>query len=89
MINVNDFNGINDSEIINKAIENRGPDGIVIIPPRSWKFEPERDYWLLDSAILLPANTTVVLQNCAIKLSDACRDNFFRSANSGLGIEVA
>ena len=28
-----------------------------------------------------------MLQSCRIKLSDACRDNFFRSANCGIGIE--
>jgi hypothetical protein len=49
--------------------------------------EPARDWWLLARAILLPENTTVLLQNCRIKLSDKCRDNFFRSANCGLGIE--
>lgn len=87
MINVNHFDGINDSDVINEAIANRDADGIVIIPPRSSFFESERDYWLLDSAILLPENTTVVLQNCTIKLSDKCRDNFFRSANCGMGIE--
>ena len=78
---------MNDSKFINEAIQNRGSDGVVIIPPRSSVFETERDCWLLDSAILLPSNTTIVLQNCKIKLSDKCRDNFFRTANSGLGIE--
>ena len=87
MVNVNSFKGINDSEIINKAIENRDADGIVLIPKRVSDVEPERNFWLLDSAILLPENTTVILQNCKIKLSDKCRDNFFRSANSGMGIE--
>ena len=70
MVNVNDFKGLNDSEIINKAIENRNPDGIVLIPPRKSDIEPERDFWLIDNAILLPENTTVILQNCKIKLSD-------------------
>lgn len=87
MVNVNDFSGLTDSEMINAAIANRDADRIVVIPPRSSDIEPEREYWLLDSAILLPANTTVILQNCTIKLSDACRDNFFRSANCGMGIE--
>ena len=36
---------------------------------------------------MLPSNTTVIIQNAKIKLSDKCRDNFFRSANSGLGID--
>lgn len=86
MINVNDFSGLTDNDILENAIRNRQTDGIVIIPPRHTSAETERDYWLLDRAILLPENTTIVLQNCKIKLSDTCRDNFFRSANCGMGI---
>lgn len=86
MVNVNDFNGLNDNEIIEKAINNKGIDGIVVIPPRSSENEPERDMWILDRAILIPENTTIVLVNCKIKLSDQCRDNFFRTANCGIGI---
>ena len=85
MVNVNDFYGLCDNEKIEKAIASRGVDGIVVIPPRESDIDPERDYWLLDRAILLPENTTVVLQNCRIKLSDRCRDNFFRTANCGFG----
>ena len=43
--------------------------------------------WLLDRAILIPENTTVIIRGCKIKLSDRCRDNFFRTANCGIGIE--
>lgn len=85
MVFVNDFKGKNDSEIINNAIKSRDKDGVVVISPRT--IDETRDYWLLDSAILLPENTTVILQNVKIKLSDRCRDNFFRTANCGLGIE--
>lgn len=85
MIYANDFIGNNDSEILNNAIKNRDSDGTVVITPRT--ADGTRDYWLLDSAILLPENTTVILRNVKIKLSDNCRDNFFRSANCGLGIE--
>ena len=87
MVYANQFSGNNDSEILNAAILGRDNDGIVIITRRESENEPERDYWLLDSAILLPENTTVILQNCKLKLSDRCRDNFFRTANCGLGIE--
>ena len=87
MVFANDFHAQTDSEILNKAILQRDPDGIVVIGPRVQENEPERRFWLLDEAILLPENTTVVLQNVKIKLSDACRDNFFRTANSGIGIE--
>ena len=85
MVYANDFTGKNDSEILNNAIKNRGEDGIVIISPRG--VDKTREYWLLESAVLLPENTTVILQNVRIKLSDQCRDNFFRTANCGLGIE--
>ncbi len=85
MVNANDFSGRCDSEILNRAIEARGVDGIVVISPRT--LDGTRDYWLLDEAIRLPENTTVILQNVHLKLSDRCRDNFFRSANCGLGME--
>lgn len=87
MVNVNDFKGLTDNEILENAIKHKGTDGVVIIPPRCSEIEPERDYWLLDRAILIPQNTTIILKNAKIKLSDRCRDNFFRSKNCGFGIE--
>ena len=86
MINVNDYKGKTDSETIENALRHKHPDGIILIPPRESDIEPERKYWLIDRAILLDENTTVVLRNCKIKLSDKCRDNFFRSANCGFGL---
>ncbi|MBQ3815415.1 MAG: hypothetical protein II836_05110, partial [Clostridia bacterium] len=85
MINTNDFRGATDSDTLEQAVENRTADGIVLIPPRESDIEPERTYWLIDRAVLIPENTTIVLQNCTIKLSDKCRDNFFRTANCGFG----
>lgn len=86
MINANDYRGKTDNETLENALEALNGDRILIIPPRRSDIEAERDYWLIDRAILLPADTTVILQNCKIKLSDRCRDNFFRSANAGMGI---
>ena len=87
MVNVNDFTGLSDNDRIEQAIAARGADGVVVLPPRRADTEPERDCWLLDRAILLPENTTFILQNSTVKLSDRCRDNFFRTANCGLGLE--
>ena len=87
MVNANDFHGGTDSEVLERAVAGRGADGIVVIPPRESDFEPERREWLIDRAVLIPENTTVILQNCTVKLSDRCRDNFFRTANCGIGIE--
>ena len=83
MIFANDYKCATDNETLEKAIASRGADGIVVIGPRCSDIEPDRTYWLLDRAILLPENTTILLQNCTIKLSDKCRDNFIRSANCG------
>ena len=85
MIDVNHFSGATDSEVLENAFAQIGADGIVVIPPRCQDTEPERTYWILDRAIRIPENTTVILRNCRIKLSDRCRDNFFRSANCGFG----
>ena len=85
MKNVNDYKGNSDIERIEAAVRDRRGN-VVVIPPRISEKEPERSWWLLDRAILLPADTTVIIENCKIKLSDSCRDNFFRSANCGFGI---
>lgn len=74
-----------DSDILEDLMKNP-KNGVVTVPKRSSETEPERDWWLIDRALTIPENTTVVLQNCRIKLSDNCRDNFFRSANCGVGI---
>ncbi|MBQ8755811.1 MAG: hypothetical protein IJZ19_12335 [Lentisphaeria bacterium] len=85
-INPNHFSG-NDSEKINQAVQVAAACGkIVRVPAREPDAAEERTYWLLDSAILLPANTTLLLENCKLKLSNQCRDNFIRSANAGYGI---
>ena len=78
-ITPDEFSG-NDSERLNRAVARAAE---LQIPVRIGKRSTGdgRDWWLLDSAILLPSNTTVILENCRIKLSDRCRDNFFRSAN--------
>jgi len=79
----NDFTGT-DSERIAKAVNKAAATtGIVEIPKKNRK---GGNIWLIDYAILLPSNITVILDNATIKLSDKCRDNFFRSANCGLGI---
>ncbi|MDO5582041.1 MAG: glycosyl hydrolase family 28 protein [Planctomycetia bacterium] len=77
-----------DSERIAAAVQyGSAHGGIVRIPARLPDKEANRNCWLLDSAILLSNRTTLILENCKIKLSDQCRDNFIRSANCGIGIE--
>ena len=42
MSNANDFRGATDSDTLEKAVENRTADGIVLIPPRESDIEQER-----------------------------------------------
>ncbi len=86
VITPNDFKG-SDSERINQAIVTAGAAGKrVVIPKINQGDGAAREVWLLDSAILVQSGTTLELDNCHIKLSDRCRDNFIRSGNCGLGI---
>lgn len=82
----NDFAG-GDLERIEAAIRaSRGSGGTVRIPARRPDAASGRDYWLLDAAIRIPSDTTLIIDGCRIKLSDNCRDNFIRSANCGHGV---
>ena len=81
----NNYEG-SDIERINAAVRDaRTNSGIVRIFKRKPDKTSDRDFWLIDSAILLPENTTLYLMNCKIKLSDRARDNWIRSANCIIG----
>jgi polygalacturonase len=73
------------TERIQKAInEAKLRTGKVVIP--KYDAIKKTDVWMIDQAILLPGDFELELNNCKLKLSDKCRDNFIRSANAGLGI---
>jgi polygalacturonase len=82
-ITPNQFEG-SDIQRIRAAIDAaEGRTNKVVIPSRN---SNETNIWLIDSAILLPSNMTIILDNCTVQLSDKCRDNMFRSDNVGIGI---
>ena len=82
-INPNQFEG-SDTHRIQSAIDAaKGTTNTIVIPSAN---SNGTNIWLLDSAILLPGNMTVILDNCTLQLSDKCRDNMFRSDNVGAGI---
>ena len=82
--NPNRYEG-SDAQRIQQAVDAAvNASGHVVIPRENQGNGSQT--WLLDEAIRLPSNVTVELDNCHIKLSDRCRDNFFRSANCGIGI---
>lgn len=83
IITPNQFQG-SDIERIQAAIDKAAKTtNRVVIPPDN---SDESGKWLIDSAILLPSNISVILKNCTIQLSDSSRDNMFRSDNVGIGI---
>ncbi|AZI26711.1 hypothetical protein EA772_15700 [Pedobacter sp. G11] len=85
-ISPNNYKSGTQSERIQRAIKDaKKTTGKVVIP----RFDviTKMDVWLIDQAILLPGDFELELNNCKIKLSDKCRDNFIRSANSGLGVK--
>lgn len=76
-----------DSTKISHAIQAAAAlGGVVRIKARQPDGISDRTFWLIDEAIILPGNTTIIIENCMIKLSDSSRDNFIRSANCGIGI---
>lgn len=83
IISPNHFEG-GDIQRIQAAVDKAaGTTGKVVIPANN---SNGSGIWLLDSAILLPGNMTIILDNCTLQLSDQCRDNMFRSDNVGEGI---
>ena len=82
-ISPNQFQGTDIQRIQSAINAAEGTINKVIIP-----FENSNgtNFWLLDSAIIIPGNMTIILDNCTIQLSDQCRDNMFRSKNAGIGI---
>ncbi|KAF5072400.1 hypothetical protein DSECCO2_201990 [anaerobic digester metagenome] len=84
IISPNEFEG-SDTERIQAAVDKAsGTTNKIVIPATN---SNGSNIWLLDSAILLPSNIVVLLDNCTIQLSDKCRDNMFRSDNVGKGVE--
>ena len=82
-ITPNQYEGSDTQRIQSAVNEAASTTGKVIIPAYNTNGS---GVWLLDSAILLPSNITVILDNCTIQLSDISRDNMFRSDNVGIGI---
>ena len=82
-ISPNQFKGSDIQRIMSAIEAAKESTGKVVIPSRN---SNGTNIWLLDSAILIPGNMTLILDNCTIQLSDQCRDNMFRSDNVGIGI---
>ncbi|WP_439481523.1 glycosyl hydrolase family 28 protein [Cyclobacterium plantarum] len=82
-VNPNSFEGT-DTERIIQAIEMaKTSTQMVRIPKENTN---GTKIWMIDSALLLPSNMTLILDNCTLQLSDTSRDNLFRSDNVGLGV---
>ena len=75
------FIGNSDSESIQNAVD-AAADGMirtVRIPRISAR--TGADEWIIDKAILLPSNITIVLEDCHLILAEGVYDNIFRNKN--------
>lgn len=84
-VSPNNFQGT-DTERIQAAIGAAANDPIsnkVVIPALNSNGTGK---WIIDSAILVPSNITVILDSCTLQLSDKSRDNMFRSDNVGASV---
>lgn len=82
--NPNSFEGTDTERIVQAIQEASGTSNLVRIPRVN---SNGTNIWMIDSALLLPSNITLILDNCTLQLSDISRDNMFRSDNVGEGIE--
>ena len=80
----NDFLGSDSERIAQAVAAAEQQHGTVRVTRRD--AADGRAFWLIDEAILVPGNLTLIIDNCTIQLSDQARDNFIRSANCGIGI---
>lgn len=83
-VNPNSFEGTDTERIVQAIQEANGTSNLVRIPRVN---DNGTNIWIIDSALLLPSNITIILDNCTLQLSDISRDNMFRSDNVGEGIE--
>ncbi len=75
------FWGATDSETIQNAINFAEETGRnrVVIPRRNER--TGENVWNISSAILLPSDMTVLLEDAHLRLTDGCYDNIFRNRN--------
>lgn len=78
----NDFEGMSDSERIQKAVDNAVKTGRnkVVIPGYNTKRNSNK--WIIDNTILLPSDITVVLDNCHLRMADDVICQMFCNKNA-------
>jgi hypothetical protein len=82
-VNPNSFEGTDTERIIQAINAAKETNNLVRIPKLNAN---GTSLWMIDSALLLPGNLTLILDNCTLQLSDTSRDNMFRTDNVGIGI---
>ncbi|MDR2139927.1 MAG: hypothetical protein LBP50_10315 [Tannerella sp.] len=83
-VSPNDFKTGSQTVRIAAAIKYAENNGRKVVIPAIDKVTNAK-IWKIDSAIMLPSDFTLILDNSTIKLSDQCRDNFIRTANLKVG----
>ena len=84
IITPNDFEG-GDSERIEAAIKKACESGERSIEIPRFNKGRNSTIWLIDRAILLPDDFTLVLRDCLVRLSPGVKDNIIRNAGAVVG----
>lgn len=75
------FWGKNDSETIQNAVDYASRQGLGQVTIPRINERTGESIWIIDTAVLLPSDMTILLDGCYIRMADDTRDNFFRNSN--------
>ena len=79
-INVNDYKHLEcDSDMIQAALDDAAKTGQAIVIPKI-NARTGKDVWDITKTILLNDESTVILQNCHLRLGDGCFCHAFANA---------
>ncbi|WP_157962777.1 glycoside hydrolase family protein [Chitinophaga deserti] len=81
-ITPNDFRKGTDSERIEAAIREALRTGVNAIEIPRWNQQRKAAEWLIDRAILVPSDFTLVLNDCLVRLSPGTADNIITNAGA-------
>lgn len=82
VITPNDFKGETDSDRIEAAIAEAVRTGECSIEIPRMNLVRSQPLWLIDRAILLPSDFTLILRACTVRLAPGTQDNLIRNAGT-------
>ena len=81
IVNEIKFKGKNDSETLNNAVKYAVESGERSVTIPRLNVYSGKEMWSIDSAVVLPDNFTVIIDNAYLRQADGAVDNIFRNQN--------